>query len=113
MTWAVLWATSKELKAAPEHAAGVVHAIGRAQTLIHSDPDRAKGLIRKNFTTLSDEIFERAWENSRPLYPQDPRMTDAAFAKALSLHGGGTADDPASAAAYFTNTYVDAAEKSE
>lgn len=63
-----------------------VHAIGRAEQLIRSDPNRSRGLLKQYNANLSDVSIDALFTAYVPTIPNQARVGVASYEKALAFH---------------------------
>jgi NitT/TauT family transport system substrate-binding protein len=63
-----------------------VHAIGRAEQLIRSDPNRSRGLLKQYNANLSDASIDALFTAYVPTIPNQARVGVASYEKALAFH---------------------------
>ncbi len=66
--------------------AAFVKAVGRAQALIRTDPRTAHALLTKYDAQLDGAVIARLNAAYLPVLPRSPRVSEAAFAKAVAFH---------------------------
>jgi ABC-type nitrate/sulfonate/bicarbonate transport system substrate-binding protein len=92
-------------KAHPDVTYGVARAITRATMLIGHDPDAARQATRPFLKSMDDATFNAAWAAYLPVFPTNPDITEASYAKELEFE---KAVLPASDAAVPYDQVVDA-----
>ena len=106
MAWTSVWMMAPVAAQKAEATGALVAGLGEALKMIAENPEQARDSIREDFADLSDEVFELAFENNRPIYPATPEMTAEGVQKAIDLNNR-TASTPYldPPATLFTNEY--------
>jgi ABC-type nitrate/sulfonate/bicarbonate transport system substrate-binding protein len=88
-TFSALIVTESFIERAPEHVAGAVRAIARAQRILCADPGRATEVGRRRFPPPAAEMIAGLVEHDRPFYDpivhEEAVRTSNEFARALGL----------------------------
>lgn len=109
MAWTAVWMQRKTAQENPDVAKGIAGGLAKALALIQSNPNEARDAIRDDFKELSDEVFQKAWENNLPGYPATPRLEAAAVQKAIDLNNATAKEQYTDAPeTLFTNEYLPA-----
>lgn len=83
----VLLATADFLQQHADVARKVARAIGRAESLVRSDPERAERDVHSFFPTLPDSAFKLAFEANVPAFPKTPAMSQASMKSVVRFVG--------------------------
>jgi ABC-type nitrate/sulfonate/bicarbonate transport system substrate-binding protein len=78
--------TGAILKQKPEAMAAFVRAIGRAEKLIHDDPDKTRQLFQKYQSSLDPKTVEAMLPVLQSEIPASPVVTADGYAKAVKFH---------------------------
>jgi NitT/TauT family transport system substrate-binding protein len=66
--------------------AAFVHAIGRAEALIRTDPARSRGMLKQYNANMSDASIDALFTAYVPTIPNQARVGVASYEKALAFH---------------------------
>lgn len=78
------------LQKSPEAARAVVKALWRGARALQREPDRAKAAVRKQFSNLPQELFDRAFSINAKAFRDNPDFTRAQIVQNIELQGAVT-----------------------
>ena len=105
-----LSARASWLKVHPDLARGFLRALAKADRMISGRPDAAKGIVRKRFADIENDIFEAAWKSNVAAYPRNPRMEERNAARAIAFLTEIAGEKvPGATRDYIDNSFADAA----
>ena len=78
------------LQKSPEAARAVVKAIWRGARALHKEPEQAKEAVRKQFATLPQPLFDRAYAINAKAFRDNPDFTRAQIEQNIELQGSVT-----------------------
>jgi NitT/TauT family transport system substrate-binding protein len=108
-----LVAKASFLKGKGDLARRFLRTIAKADRMIHTEPARAKQILRKRFAGVTDDVYEAAWQANIDAYPATPRVEEASVARAIAfLSAVQGVKIPGAAKDYFDGSYAESAIKS-